>query len=75
MPAPLRALRRFTEDADAVDRLARSRTAPARAVERARIVLLSHQGEDVAAIAEALVISPATVRCWLNRFNRGGLAG
>ena len=75
MPAPLRALRRFGADADAVERLARSRAAPARAVARARIVLLSHQGESVAAIAEALVISPATVRFWLHRFNREGVAG
>ena len=75
MPAALRAGRRFSEAADQIERLARSRTAPARAVERARIVLLSHQGASVAEIAEALVISPATVRMWLHRFNQEGVAG
>jgi transposase len=63
------------EEERSLERLARSRTEPARAVERARIVWLAHQGESVAAIAEALAISPATVRMWLHRFNRQGVAG
>ena len=75
MPAALRARRRFGEEAAAIEHLARSRTAPARTVERARIVLLSHQGDSVADIAETLVISPATVRMWLHRFNQAGVDG
>ena len=63
------------DEAAAVDRLARSRTAPARAVERARIVLLSRQGDSVAEIAEKLGACEATVRRWLRRFNRAGVGG
>jgi transposase len=75
VPTYLRVRSLTAEEAGTIDRLARSRTAPARAVERARIVLLSHQGESVEAIAETLVLSPATVRKWLHRFNRAGVAG
>ena len=63
------------DEAAAVDRLARSRTAPARAVERARIVLLSRQGDSVAEIAEKRGACEATVRRWLRRFNRAGVDG
>jgi transposase len=59
----------------AIEQLARSRTAPARAVERARIVLLSRLGDGVEEIAEKLGVCPATVRLWLNRFNRQGIEG
>ena len=75
MPAPLQ-VRFFTaEERAAIERLARSRTAPARVVERARIVLLSRRGDGVAEIAEQLVICPATVRRWIHRFDRRGVAG
>ena len=57
-----------------VERLAHSRTAPARAVARARVLLLALQGERVAAIAERFHITAATVYLWLHRFNDGGLA-
>jgi len=56
-------------------RLAHSRTAPARTVERARIVWLAHQGQRVPAIAQELQLTPTTVRSWLQRFNGSGLAG
>ena len=75
MPAflPLRAL---TDDEErTIDRLARSRTEPARAVERAQIVWRAHQGARVPAIAGALGITEATVRTWLKRFNAEGVAG
>ena len=75
MPAPLRARFWSSAEQDAVERLARSRTAPARAVERARIVLLSRQGETVAEIAETLGRCQDTVRRWLHRFDRRGGAG
>ncbi len=75
MPAPLRVRMSFGEDRDAIDRLARSRSAPARTVERARIVLLSRQGESVAEIAETLVVCPDTVRRWIHRFDRHGVEG
>ncbi len=77
MPAPLRARISFGEERDAIDQLARSRTAPARAVERARIVLLSRQGDSVEEIAATLgvCVCPATGRLWLNRFNAQGVKG
>jgi len=75
MPAPLRARFCTAEEDAAIRRLARSRTAPARAVERARIVLRSRQGERVAEIAETLVVCEDTVRRWIHRFDRDGVAG
>jgi transposase len=75
VPAPLRARMTVGEERAAIEQLARSRTAPARTVERARIVLLSRFGDSVEEIAEKLVVCPATVRLWLTRFNRDGLKG
>ena len=68
-------LRELTADEqDAIKKLARSRTASARLVERARIILLSAKGHRVPAIAEQLKLTESTVRTWLKRFNAGGLA-
>jgi transposase len=75
VPAPLRARMLIGEEYAAIEQLARSRTAPARAVERARIVLLSRYGNSVEEIEETLGVCPATVRLWLNRFNRQGMKG
>jgi len=63
------------EEQTSIERLAHSRTAPARAVERAGVVLAALNGERVAAIAERCHITAATVYLWLHRFNDGGLAG
>ena len=63
------------EETRTIERLAPSRTAPARAVERARIVVQACRGARVPAIARALGITEATVRTWLKRFNAGGVAG
>lgn len=60
---------------ETIRQLAHSRTAPARTVERARIIWLASQGRQVAAIAQELGLCPATVRSWLKGFNRSGLAG
>jgi transposase len=69
-------LRELTaEERSAVDRLAHSRTAPARRVERARIIWSAGQGEGVPAIAERLRLDAYTVRGWIKRFNAAGLAG
>ena len=75
MPAPLRARFWSSAEQDAIERLARSRTAPARTVERARIVLLSRHGDTVAEIAATLGVCPDTVRRWINRFDRHGVDG
>jgi transposase len=63
------------EERSAVDRLAHSRTAPARRVERARIIRPAGQGEAVPAIAERPRRDAYTVRGWIKRFNAAGLAG
>jgi transposase len=63
------------EERAAVERLAHSRTAAARLVERTRVVLAALDGERVSAIAARFSITDATVYLWLHRFNDGGLAG
>jgi transposase len=63
------------EGREAVVRLARSRTAQARQVERAQVVLAALDGEGVGAIAARLQLSPATVYLWLHRYEQQGLAG
>ena len=69
-------LRALTDDeVTAVTRLAQSRTAAARAVERARIILTAHRGERAPAIAARLGLHAKTVRRWLTRFNAAGVAG
>lgn len=60
---------------EAIDRLAHSRTEPAREVERAQIVWRAHQGARVPAIAQALGVSEKTVRLWLGRFATSGMVG
>ena len=63
------------EERSAIEKLARSRTASAREVERAQIILLARRGKRVPAIARALDMTEITVRTWLKRFNAAGLAG
>jgi len=63
------------EERDALERMTRSRTAQARAVERARVVLAALEGDGVGAIAQRFQLSPATVYLWLHRFEERGLAG
>jgi transposase len=63
------------EEARAIDRLAHSRTEPARTVERARIIWHARGGGRVPALARTLGLCEATVRLWLTRFNAQGLDG
>src|SRR3954453_19443214 len=75
MRAPPICLRELTaEEAAAVEGLARSRTAAARRVERARLVWRASHGETPPSIAEALGPSAETVRRRIRRFNAEGLA-
>src|SRR5215211_4496825 len=75
MRGPPVCLRELTaEEASAVETLARSRTAAARRVERARIVWRAGQGETPPSIAEALGLSAEAVRRRIRRFNAEGLA-
>lgn len=69
-------LRSLTADETAqIRQVAHSRTAPARAVERAQIIWHASQGQRVPAIAAELRLCAATVRQWLQRFNAQGLVG
>ncbi len=63
------------EERAAIGRLAQSRTAAVRLVERGRVLDLARQGQRVPAIAQALQVSQATIRFWLKRFNARGLEG
>ena len=63
-----------TEEQETIEKLAHSRTASARLVERARIIHLAHQGHRVPVIAQQLQLTAITVRTWLKRFNAAGLA-
>jgi transposase len=75
MQTPLTLRPLAVEEATTLRRLAHSRTAPARAVERARICWLAHQGQTVPAIAIAVGVCEATARAWIKRFNVDGLPG
>src|SRR4051812_20135276 len=73
MRGPPVCLRDLTaEEASAVESLARSRTAPARRGERARIVWRASHSETPPAIAEALGLNAETVRRRIRRFNAEG---
>ena len=75
MRGPPVCLRELTaEEASVVESLARLRTAAARRVERARIVLRASRGETPPAIAAALGLDAETVRRRIRRFNAEGLA-
>lgn len=61
------------DDRRSLERWASSRTAPARLVERARIVLLAADGNRNDAIAKELHLNVKTVGLWRRRFVDGGL--
>jgi transposase len=63
------------EEQTMIERLAHSRTAEARVVERAQIVWHARQGASVPSIAGKLGLHEQTVRHWLKRFNALGLEG
>jgi transposase len=62
-------------EANELKRLAGSRTAPHRVVQRARIICASSQGGIVPFITRQVGLSAFRVRAWIHRFNRHGLAG
>jgi transposase len=59
----------------ALEQWARSRSLPARVVERARIVLLAAAGQQDKQIAAAMKITPKKVSRWRGRFLTLGMAG
>ena len=58
-----------------LERRAHARTAPARVVERARLVLAAQAGDHAPAVAGRLGVAAGTVRLWVRRFNAAGLPG
>src|SRR5438046_2184301 len=69
-------LRELTpEEETALEQLARSRTAQARLVLRAQLLLGLRDGETPSALAERLGITRPTVYAWLRRFNEAGISG
>src|SRR3954465_14557213 len=69
----LRAL--TTEERHTLDQLAHSRTAQARLVERAQILLAVAGGRRPSQVAKDLGLSRPTVYTWIHRFNEQGLRG
>lgn len=63
------------EERQVVAKLAHSRTAPARAVERARVVQAVLEGQQVEDIAVDQRLARNTVYLWLHRFEERGVAG
>lgn len=63
------------EERQALEQLATSRTAQARLVERAQILLAVAEGRGATEIARDLGVSRPTVYTWIHRFNEHGLAG
>lgn len=75
MPTYLRVRSMTTEEQRVIAKLARSQTASARLVQRAKIVDLGSAGQTVPQIARELGLDENTVRKWVKRFNEQGLAG
>ena len=63
-----------SEQRTALQRLARQRSAPARVVERARVVLLAAEGVENKQIAGRMGITPEKAARWRKRFLAGGIA-
>ncbi len=75
MRTPLRVRDFTTEEKRVITKLARSQTASARLVERAKILLLGSEGQTVPQIAKRMGLHEKTVRKWFKRFEQEGLAG
>src|SRR5665213_2516169 len=74
MNRPAAALVMSPGQRDALEVLARSRTAPHRQVQRAQVLLLAAEGIANSQIAARVGVKPATVRTWRARFAEEGLA-
>jgi transposase len=64
-----------SEEAEALNRMAHSRTAPHRMVQRAQIIWARAHGVTVPVMAPEVGLSALRVRAWIQRFNRDGRAG
>jgi transposase len=75
MPRPAAVIRLTPQEEKALKQYLRSGTTEQRRVERARFILLAHQGQSTEAIARALNTRPARVSKWRQRFAKHRLAG
>jgi transposase len=75
MPNRVRVLEIPESDRVVLERRVRDRGAPARDVQRARIVLLSSQGLTGPQIAKRVGCTEPTVVLWRRRFTEEGLGG
>jgi transposase len=75
VPTLLKLRRLSAAEDQEIARLTRSRTAPVRLVERARVIAHAQQGERLPDVATALGVEVRMVRRWVRRFNAEGLAG
>jgi transposase len=75
MRGPLRLRALNEEEEQVIKKLAHSRTASARLVERAKIIELGSRGETIPQIMQQLHLSEHMVRKWWKRFEQQGLAG
>jgi transposase len=70
------ALRDMTpQERATLEQLARSRTAQARLVQRAQILLGLRDGDSLSAVARRLGVTRPTVYAWIARFNEAGMDG
>ncbi|MGH2846392.1 MAG: IS630 family transposase [Thermoleophilaceae bacterium] len=60
---------------EVLGKLSRSRTAPVREAQRARVLLKAADGEPNTAIAASAGVSATTVKAWRERFSAEGLKG
>jgi len=76
MSIPLRSVELSDGDRAVLEEWVRSRTAPQRQVERARIVLLgSEAGQSSRELSDELGVSRPTVQRWLDRYEADGIEG
>ena len=75
MPRHAPELECSVEDKASLMALARSRTAEAYAVERARIILACLEGKEIQEVARELGVSVPSVSKWRRRFSLWGLRG
>jgi transposase len=75
MPTVLRVRALTDTEREQIKRLSQARRAPARAVERARMIQLASEGLSVPLIAQRLARAEKVVRRWVVRFNAEGLPG
>lgn len=75
MRGPLRMRPLPAEEEGVIGKLAHSRTASARLVERAQIIELAKAGHTIPQIMQQLHLSEPTVRKWWKRFEQEGPSG